>query len=182
MTTPDRAAEARAERLTCELKLQTEQNHRLQGCERAAAELPVPPVPVPVVGKTVWGSRDSCERRLASRQEPPRAGIARIATWNVRWFPDGAQDVNDTTRRTDVAWLAVLAIIALPMYTEHVRKGKRSEAMQALGDLQLRQERYRADNPSYANALGLLGVNTTTYNAAMRYYNISILAGTATER
>ena len=79
-----------------------------------------------------------------------------------------------------VAVIAVLAIIALPMYTEHVRKGKRSEAMQALGDLQLRQERYRADNPSYANALGLLGVNTTTYNSAMRYYNISILAGTAT--
>ena len=44
-----------------------------------------------------------------------------------------------------VAVIAILAIIAVPSYIEQVRKGKRAEAVQAIGDIQLRQERWRAD-------------------------------------
>jgi endonuclease/exonuclease/phosphatase family metal-dependent hydrolase len=77
------------------------------GCKRAASELPEPEeLPLPVIGKTAWASRDSCQRKVGSRAAAPRAGVARIATWNVRWFPDGAHDTQDTTRRTDVEWLA----------------------------------------------------------------------------
>ena len=82
-----------------------------------------------------------------------------------------------------VAVIIVLASIALPMYTEHVRKGKRSEALQALGDLQLRQERWRADNPSYATTFAQLAGSATaanSYNAALKYYNVSVSAGAAT--
>ena len=81
-----------------------------------------------------------------------------------------------------VAVIALLAAIALPMYTEQVRKGKRAEAVQALGDIQLRQERWRADNPTYATMDQLTGsaANTTAYNNALRNYSISISGNTGT--
>ena len=82
-----------------------------------------------------------------------------------------------------VAVIAILAIIALPMYTEHVRKGKRAESMQALGDLQLRQESYRADNPTYGTMDQLTGsaTNTAAYNNALKYYSVSVAGNTATD-
>jgi type IV pilus assembly protein PilE len=81
-----------------------------------------------------------------------------------------------------VAIIALLAAIALPMYTEQVRKGKRAEAVQALGDIQLRQERWRADNPTYATMDQLTGstANTTAYNNALRNYSVSISGNTGT--
>lgn len=50
-----------------------------------------------------------------------------------------------------VAIIAILAAIAIPMYGEQVRKARRAEATRALGDMQLQLERWRAENPSYAN-------------------------------
>ena len=85
--------------------------------------------------------------------------------------------------------VAILAAIALPMYAEHVRKGKRGEAMQALGDLELRQASWRADNPTYGNttaATGALGnlfnsvANVTAYNNGLKYYTVSATGNTAT--
>lgn len=82
-----------------------------------------------------------------------------------------------------VAVIAILAMIALPMYSEQVRKGKRAEAVQAIGDIQLRQERWRADNPSYATLDQLTGsaANSTAYNNALNYYNISVSNNNATD-
>ena len=54
-----------------------------------------------------FASREAC---LESRPPRREAGVARIATWNVRWFPDGSPD--DTVHPTDVEWLAC-AIAAL---------------------------------------------------------------------
>ena len=81
-----------------------------------------------------------------------------------------------------VAVVAILATIALPLYTEQMRKGKRAEAAQALGDLQLRQERYRADNPTYGTLDQLTGsaANSTAYNTALKYYTVSISGNTGT--
>lgn len=75
-----------------------------------------------------------------------------------------------------VAVIAVLAAIALPMYAEHVRKGKRAEAMQALGDLQLREASYRADNPLYGTMDQLTGsaANTTAYNNGLKNYSVAV--------
>ena len=49
-----------------------------------------------------------------------------------------------------VAIVAILAAIALPAYNEQVRKGRRAEAVKAIGEAQLSLERWRAENPSYA--------------------------------
>lgn len=49
-----------------------------------------------------------------------------------------------------VAIVAVIAAIAIPTYTEQVRKGRRADAARAVGQLQLDLERWRAEHPSYA--------------------------------
>lgn len=50
-----------------------------------------------------------------------------------------------------VAVVAILAAIAVPAYNEQVRKSRRSDAIAAVGQVQLAMERWRADNPTYAN-------------------------------
>ena len=49
-----------------------------------------------------------------------------------------------------VAIVAILAAIAIPAYTEQARKGRRADAIRAIGEIQLNLERWRAENPSYA--------------------------------
>jgi len=50
-----------------------------------------------------------------------------------------------------VAVIAILAAIAVPSYLEQSRKGRRADASRAIGEFQLAMERWRAENPSYAN-------------------------------
>jgi type IV pilus assembly protein PilE len=85
--------------------------------------------------------------------------------------------------------VAILAAIALPMYSEHIRKGKRAEAAQALGDLELRQASWRADNPTYGNTTGadiaagnIFGsvAAVTAYNTGLKYYTVAVTASDAT--
>lgn len=82
-----------------------------------------------------------------------------------------------------VAVIAVIAIIAVPSYLEQIRKGKRAEAVQAIGDIQLRQERWRADNSSYATLDQLTGsvANTAAYNSGLKYYTVSVSNNNATD-
>ena len=49
--------------------------------------------------------------------------------------------------------IGVLMSIALPQYGEYVLKGKLTEAMSLLSDLQIRQEQYYQDNRTYANGM-----------------------------
>ena len=80
-----------------------------------------------------------------------------------------------------VAVIAVLAIIALPMFVEQLRKGKRAEAIQALSDVQLREEKWRSNNPLYATAASVFLPSTTAaYNTGLKYYDISIASNTGT--
>ena len=88
-----------------------------------------------------------------------------------------------------VAVVAILALAALPSYLEQVRKGKRAEAVQAIGDMQLREERWRAERPTYGNttaateALGnLFGsvAAVTSFNSGYNNYDISATDNTAT--
>jgi endonuclease/exonuclease/phosphatase family metal-dependent hydrolase len=57
-----------------------------------------------------WASAESCRRRLAERKTPARApGSARIATWNLKWFPDGGPGKRpnpNSDEVTDLDWLA----------------------------------------------------------------------------
>lgn len=54
-----------------------------------------------------------------------------------------------------LAIVGILAITAIPSFTEQVAKSRRSEAIRGLGDLQLRQERWRASNTSYGTYANL---------------------------
>jgi type IV pilus assembly protein PilE len=51
--------------------------------------------------------------------------------------------------------VAILAAIAIPSYLEQSRKGRRADAMSAVAELQLRQERWRAEQPTYADGTEL---------------------------
>lgn len=51
-----------------------------------------------------------------------------------------------------IAIIAILASVALPMYTDYVRRGKLTEATSGLSELRLRAEKYFADNRTYQNA------------------------------
>ena len=50
-----------------------------------------------------------------------------------------------------VGVIAILALIALPNYAEQVRKGKRADAVRAVGELQLALERWRQECSTYAD-------------------------------
>src|SRR5688572_15588893 len=66
--------------------------------------------------------------------------------------------------------LGILAAIALPNYTESVRKGRRADAFAALQRLAQAQERHRANNTAYTTDLSVLGGTTSPD----RHYTIAI--------
>lgn len=72
--------------------------------------------------------------------------------------------------------VAILAAIALPAFTESVRKGRRAEAVALLTGLQQAQERYRANNANYATALGQL---SPVPNSSGEHYGLSITSASA---
>jgi type IV pilus assembly protein PilE len=51
-----------------------------------------------------------------------------------------------------VAIIAILAAIALPSFLGQIRKGRRSDMEQAMLQIAMSQERFRADCPNYAGA------------------------------
>jgi type IV pilus assembly protein PilE len=68
-----------------------------------------------------------------------------------------------------IAIVAILAAVALPIYFDSIRKGRRSEAISALTAVQQAQERWRANNAAYTTALTAsapdgLGLAATTGN------------------
>ncbi len=77
-----------------------------------------------------------------------------------------------------VAVLGILAAVALPSFLDSIRKGRRSEAMGALAQVQQAQERWRANHSAYADNDKLstahpdgLGVAATTGSG---YYGIAL--------
>lgn len=50
-----------------------------------------------------------------------------------------------------VVVIAILAALAFPSFIEQVHKSRRADAVRAIGELQLALEKWRAENPSYAN-------------------------------
>ena len=84
-----------------------------------------------------------------------------------------------------VAVIAILAAIALPAYNEQVRKSRRAEAARFAGEMQLNLERWRAENPSYADCVAPNCPGSGTYPtspnaAASPFYTVAIDAATAT--
>lgn len=71
----------------------------------------------------------------------------------------------------------LLASVAYPSYRDQVRKGRRSDAIAALGALQLAQERYRNTSVQYASSVALLGMAATSEGG---HYDLSIQNASAT--
>ena len=74
-----------------------------------------------------------------------------------------------------IAIVGILAAIAVPMFGEQMSKGRRSEAMSGLTDLQLREERWRSNNATYGT-LAQLAVTP-----ASDYYDFSVSANSGTD-
>lgn len=75
-----------------------------------------------------------------------------------------------------VAIVGILAAIAYPSYRESVMKSRRSDAKAALLQVQLAQEKWRANNPTYGT-LAQIGVGATSGEG---YYTIAVAGNTAT--
>lgn len=72
-----------------------------------------------------------------------------------------------------VAIIGILSAIAIPQYSEYVRRGKISEATSALGELRLRAEKYYSDNRTY------VGFSTAVSNA--RHFTYACATPSANE-
>ncbi len=80
-----------------------------------------------------------------------------------------------------VVIVGVLVAIAYPSFMDSIRKGRRSEAFNALSAIQQAQERWRANNPVYQSDIstappGGLGIRATS---ASGYYTLSLVNVTA---
>ncbi|OEO27172.1 pilus assembly protein PilE [Pseudomonas sp. J237] len=70
-----------------------------------------------------------------------------------------------------VAIIGILAAIAYPSYTEYVLRGNRSEGLALLSEAAARQERYFAQNYTYANTVAKLKMNAESAN---KLYTLNI--------
>lgn len=75
-----------------------------------------------------------------------------------------------------VAILGILASIAIPSYQSYMRKSRRADALVALSRIQLAEEKWRANNPSYGS-LASIGVSA---NSDQGYYSLSVTNPSAT--
>lgn len=80
-----------------------------------------------------WSSIEGCERAGELERAP---GIARIATWNVRWFPDGTyHDDPESDYATDGEWLACemarlnADVFAIQEFKKHPRAAERADQL-----------------------------------------------------
>ena len=73
-----------------------------------------------------------------------------------------------------VAIVGILSAIALPAYTDYVRRGKITEAHSSLSELRLRAEKFFADNRTY------VGFNQAITGARYFAYDCNTPAITAT--
>lgn len=72
-----------------------------------------------------------------------------------------------------VAIVGILAAVAYPSYTEHVKKSARAEAITALVDAANKQEQFFVDNHDYTAVLGNLGLGGATETGL---YTLAIVA------
>jgi type IV pilus assembly protein PilE len=80
-----------------------------------------------------------------------------------------------------VAVVAILAAIAYPSYQDYVRKSKRSDGKAALLNLELAQEKWRANNATYTDDMTDLGYAGANDQASTDgYYVVDITNGSNT--
>ncbi len=77
-----------------------------------------------------------------------------------------------------VVIIGVVAAIALPSYQSSVRKGRRSDAFAAAVGVQQMQERFRANNTSYATTLAAINQPATSSGG---YYGLTLSGVSGTD-
>jgi type IV pilus assembly protein PilE len=75
-----------------------------------------------------------------------------------------------------LAMVGILSAVAIPSYLEYSKRGRRADAVASLTQLQLAQERWRANNNSYTTDLVALGVGTSS---SAGHYALAIVASSA---
>ncbi len=75
--------------------------------------------------------------------------------------------------------VAILVGLAVPSFLESVRKSRRSDGLDAIIDIHLEQERYRVNNPAYADDNGDLLIADPLISQE-GHYSVAITAGDAT--
>ena len=96
--------------------------------ERQSAPPLPPPAPTADVNK-VFGSLQECEQVVAAGGRLGKAGDRlRIATWNIRWFPDG--NPQKPGMETDLRWLACALAWLNPdvMALSEIRSTRKADA------------------------------------------------------
>jgi len=78
-----------------------------------------------------------------------------------------------------VVIIAVLTAIALPSYQDFVKTSRRADARNALFDLQVKQERYRSNNLTYATLAQLNSSYGASSTSEAGYYSIAVTVNTA---
>lgn len=73
--------------------------------------------------------------------------------------------------------IAILAVLVVPSYQSYLLKSRRADAKEALGALQLAQEKWRGNHDTYTNTLADLGIPATS---SAGYYTIELTAGKST--
>jgi len=76
-----------------------------------------------------------------------------------------------------VAIIAIIAAFAVPAYNDYVTRSKRADGKAALLAMQLQQEKFRANNPTYGATAAAIGSPAVSTDG---YYNLSVAAATAT--
>lgn len=83
-----------------------------------------------------------------------------------------------------VVIIGVLAAIAMPAYQDYGKQARRADAKHALLDAQLNQEKWRANNSSYAATTVSVWNNEITGNIGKsldEYYEIEVMSATVTQ-
>lgn len=75
--------------------------------------------------------------------------------------------------------ISVLASVALPSWNAMVQKSRRSDAVNILLLAQVEQEKYRANNTSYASSMSDLGLSTYD-SSAREHYQVTVQSASAT--
>ncbi len=74
-----------------------------------------------------------------------------------------------------MAIVGILAAAAYPAYRNYLYAGRRSDAISTLLQIQMAQEKYRANHPAYASSLSIIGFSG---NSVQGYYGIALDAPT----
>ena len=77
-----------------------------------------------------------------------------------------------------LAIAATLAAIAIPLYSQQVKKGHRTNIQTSMMDLSVRQTSWRANHTSYGTLSDLIGLSPSISDPTNSYYAIAVTATT----